>query len=110
MFQWIYLIDTGEFLFGGPCELHVLDPQTQGLVVLSRNPDIRGERYDGSGGIRAATQQELSDYDAIQTMKTEQRAFDSQRMLRALAIWTAGKLNVQPNIAKQEILGIYRSL
>jgi hypothetical protein len=109
MFRWLYDLATNMFLAGGPCEVSA-NPITQGVVLLSRHPDPRTERYDGAGGIRPATVQEVADYDA--TQKTAQTAaeFDAEKLVKALAIWTAQKLNIPLPQAKQEILTIYRGL
>lgn len=108
MFTWSYLIATGEFIAGGPCE--IIPSTGQAIVKLSRNPDPRLDRYDGAGGIRRATSQELIAYDAARAGEVEQMQFDGQKMLKAVAIWTAGKLGVSPATAKSEILTIYRGL
>ena len=109
MFRWIYNLVTNEFLYGGPYD-PPFDPAIQGLAKLLRNPIPTLERYDGVGGIRKATTQELANYDAAQAVSIEQGQFDGQKMLKAVAVWTAGKLGVTPATAKAEILGIYRSL
>jgi hypothetical protein len=36
--------------------------------------------------------------------------FDDEKLVKALAIWTAGKLNVPLATAKAEVLTIYRTL
>ena len=109
MFQWIYRISDGEFLHGGPCEQAYI-PGTQGVVALSRHPRPRTERYDGAGGIRAATVQETIDYDAAQVTAGALSRFDEEKLVKALAIWTAGKLSIPLNTAKQDILTICKTL
>ena len=109
MFKWVYRQSNNEFLHGGPYE-PPFDSGTQGLVELSRHPDPRTERYDGVGGIRPATAQEITDYDAGQANEQSLSRFDNEKLVKALAIWTAGKLSVPPNTAKAEILTIYRGL
>jgi hypothetical protein len=109
MFKWVYDLVTNEFLHGGPCE-PVFNADTQGLVELSRNPEPRRHRYDGVNGIRPATDQEITDYDAAQLVRQSLGRFDDEKLVKALAIWTAGKLNVPPATAKQEILAILRGL
>ena len=42
--------------------------------------------------------------------KLAQGNLDGQKMLKALAIWTAGKLGISEAQARQEILTIYRGL
>jgi len=77
-------------------------------VKLSRHPIPRLERYDGAEGIRPATAQEISDYDAAQQDAQSLSRFDNEQLVKALAIWTAGKLGVSLAIAKAEILTIYK--
>ena len=64
MFNWVYRLNDNVFVHGGPYEVTLL--AGHGLATLPRHPDLRTERYDGAGGIRAATTQEVSDYDAAQ--------------------------------------------
>ena len=109
MFQWVYHVEGGLLLHGGPCEVEY-DKDTQGVVTLLRNPDPRTERYDGVGGTRLATAEELADYDTARHMEDTQARFDSEKIVKALAIWTAGKLNVPLATARQEILTILRGL
>jgi len=108
MFQWLYRLSDQLFIAGGPCEMTA--GAGQAVVTLPRNPKPRTERYDGAGGIRPATEQEVGDYDAAQLLARSTASFDNEKLVKALAVWTAGKLNVPLNTAKQEILVIYRSL
>jgi hypothetical protein len=108
MFQWVYEVSTGMFLAGGSCE--VTPAGGQGVVSLTRNPNPRLERYNGTGGIRKATLEEISDYDTVQVTAQTLSRFDGEKLVKALAIWTAGKLNVPIATAKQEILQILRGL
>lgn len=109
MFQWVYLLATNEFLYGGPAE-QAYQPGAQGLVRLARNPKPRTERYDGAGGIRPATAQEIADYDVAQVDVTALGQFNGEKLVKAFAIWTAGKLNVPLATARQEILTILKGL
>ena len=109
MFKWIYDLATSEFLYGGPCD-QGFNPISQGLVKLIRHPDPRLERYDGAGGIRPATAQEISDYDAARVQEQSLSQFDNEKLTKALALWTAGKLNIPLQQAKQEILVILKGL
>jgi hypothetical protein len=108
MFNWVYVSATGEFLFGGPCE--VTAGAGQERVSLSRNPNTRTERYDGAGGIRSATTQEKAEYDAARTGEAELGQFDGQKMLKAVAIYFATQLNIPLATAKAGVLTIYRTL
>lgn len=69
----------------------------------------------------AATAQQRADGDALKATYTLEadtaladddasRAFDDQRMVKALARWTAQKLGVPIATAKAEILAIYKTL
>lgn len=109
MFVWIYQRATGEFLYGGPCE-QAYAPSTQGQVRLTRNPRPRTERYDGAGGVRPATAQEIADYDATQTAQREAERFDGEKLVKALAIWAAQRFGVPLATARAEIMAIYRGL
>jgi len=109
MFKWVYRQSNNEFLHGGPYE-PPFDSGTQGLVELSRHPDQRTERYDGAGGIRPAVAQEITDYDTGQVNEQSLSRFDNEKLVKALAIWTAGKLNVPLGQAKTEILVILKGL
>ena len=109
MFRWVYEQTTGQFLYGGPCE-QAFDSLTHGVVLLAKHPDRRTERYDGAWGVRPATAQEVSEYDAAQLDERTQGRFNDEKLVKALAIWTAGKLNVPRATARQEILEILRTL
>jgi len=108
MFKWIYILATNEFLNGGPCEQ--IASAGQAVVDLPRNPNPRLERYDGAGGIRPATAQEMSDYDAAQVDTRALGQFNAEKLVKAVAIWTAGRLNVPLATARQEILTILKGL
>lgn len=89
---WIYSLLSGQFIGGGPCDLP-FDPLIQGVVTLGRNPNPRTERYDGAGGIRSATAQEMADYDsARQTGQAGDRVDDLA--LKGLAAFVVQELNV----------------
>jgi hypothetical protein len=109
MFNWIYRLSDNQFLFGGPYD-PVFNPATEGLITTTRHPDPRTERYDGAGGIRPATEQEITDYDIGQVAEQALSRFDNEKLVKALAIWTAGKLSVPLGQAKTEILEVYRAL
>jgi hypothetical protein len=109
--KWAYNRVTGEFVTGGPCE-PPYDPATEDVVRLPRNPDKRTERYDASApeGIRPATAEEISAYDAAQTDERVKGQFDGDKLVRAVAIWTAQRLGVPLAQARQEILTILQTL
>lgn len=92
MFKWIYDLISGEFLYGGPFD-GPYDPSTQGVVKLPRNPNVRMERYDGAAGIRPASAQEISNYDASRLATTAGDRADDLA-LRGLAAYMVQELNV----------------
>jgi hypothetical protein len=109
--KWAYKLATGEFTVGGPCE-PLYDPTTEAVVSLPRYPDLRTERYDVSapGGIRPATAEEISAYDAARSDERAKAQFDGDKFMRAIAIWTAQRLGVPLAQARQEILTILKTL
>jgi|CXWL01.1.fsa_nt_gi hypothetical protein len=107
--KWIYRLSDGQFLHGGPTDPEY-DPAISGLAVVPRHPNPRSERYDGVGGIRAATAQESNDYETEHAEASTQGRFNDETLVKALAIWTAGKLNVPLATARAEILAILRTL
>lgn len=112
---YIYRLSDQQFVRGAtsPPEF---DPQTEALQTYPEHlrPIIRTERFDGAAQTkkRTATAQEIQDWDDARAVLNATTRFDSPeaKMLKALAIWTAGKLNVPLATARQEILAIYRGL
>lgn len=109
MFSCVYDLLTGEFVSCGPCEL-TWNSAVQGMVKLPRNPDARLERFDAQNGVRLAMVQEIAAYDAARKADNEQQQFDGQKMLKAVALYFAQQLGIQPSVAKAAILTIYRGL
>lgn len=109
MFTWVYSLTTQEFLSGGPFA-PTYNANQEGIVRLTRHPRPRIERYDGAGGIRPATAQEIADYDAAQVDGQALGRFNGEKLVKAVAIWTAGKLNVPLATARAEILAILKTL
>ena len=113
MFYCIYRLSDQQFLRGAVSPLE-FDPLTEGLQVYPKHlrPDMRAERFDAESPSRKrpATAQERNDYDAARQTQDEQVRFDQEQLVKAVAIWAAGKLNVPVGTARQEILAIYRGL
>lgn len=113
MLFYAYRLSDGQFVRGYP-NTPPYDPATEGVQAYPEHlrPNMRTERYDSTTETkkRAATAQEIIDYDAARQTIEEQMRFDNEKLVKALAIWTAGKLGVQLQQAKQEILAIYRGL
>lgn len=59
----------------------------------ARVPDVRTQRYDGVGGLRAATAQEMADWDTARRAAVATAVFDQQKLSRALAAETLQALN-----------------
>lgn len=77
-------------------------------------PDMRLHRFDATAPDkkRLATAQELADYDAARVDEGALAQFDgpTQKMIKAVAIWTAQKLNIPLATARAEILAIFKGL
>ncbi len=104
MFHWIYIVATGEFLYGGPCD--VTPTAGQAVVRLSRHPNPRTERYDDAGGMRQASEQEMAGYDTAKLTGQRAARFDDDQLLKAVAMWIAQRMNVPVSTARQEILSL----
>src|SRR5689334_9972466 len=110
-----YRLSDNQFLCVWP-QRPDFDPATEGVqeYLDHLRPDPRLHRYDATAPDkkRLATAQELTAFDAARTDEAALAQFDgqTQKMLKALAIWTAQKLGVQPATAKQEILAIFKGL
>ena len=88
MFNWIYRQADNVFLFGGPYD-SAFDSGTQGVVTLTTHPDQIKDRYDGAGGVRPATAQELLDAAALDK---DDRAGKLPDEIKALLFWVADNL------------------
>jgi hypothetical protein len=75
-------------------------------------PDLRTERFDGAAETkkRAATVQEVADFDAARAGEIEAAQFDGQKMVKAVAIYFAQQAGIPLQTAKAGILTIYRGL
>src|SRR5262245_19513293 len=72
-----------------------LKPNTIAVTVAAP-PDLRIVRWDGATGLRAATPQEQTDYDTALLQDRTAQDWDDQKLVMALARWTAQKLGVAP--------------
>jgi len=105
---------TGEFVYGGVAPYDCATGLSPGQirVVLDRQPDKRLERYSGTPAspFRAATSQELADYDAAIETAEHGAAFDSIRILKALALVVADIANKTPAQMKALVIAKYKTL
>ncbi len=83
------------------------DPVTHVQILLPDYPDRRTDRWDGATDIRAATAQELADYDAAALDAQATRDVDGMKALKALVIWLAPLVGKTPAEARAEIIAIY---
>ena len=110
-----YRLSDGQFLCGWP-QRPDFNPATEAVQTYLEHlrPDMRLHRYDATAPEkkRLATAQELSDYDAARADEGAVAQFDgpTQKMIKALAIWSAQKLNIPLATAKAEILTIFKGL
>jgi len=74
------------------------------------HPDPRTERHDANGGKRAATAQEIADYDDMMLDDEIKDEFDTKKAMKALVLWIAPFVNKTPAQAKSELRAIYKSL
>jgi hypothetical protein len=109
--KWVYEQATGMFLCGGPFD-PLYDPATQGLAALPDNPNPRLHRYDATSPtlVRAATEQEVTDYESARLNEQIRGQFDGNKNVLAFAMWTAQRLGVPMATARQEIMAIRRTL
>jgi len=109
--KWTYDLATSLFVCGGPYD-PPCDPATQAIERYDRNPDPRTERWDGTVASkkRLATPAEIDAYDAAQADSQALGRVNSEKLVKALAIWTAGKLAVPLATARQEIVTILKGL
>ncbi len=110
-----YRLSDGQFLCGWP-QRPPYDPATEAVQTYPEHlrPDMRLHRFDATAPDkkRLATAQELADYDAARADEAALAQFDgpTQKIIKALAIWTAQKLGVPLATARAEILAIYKGL
>lgn len=102
---------TGLLVGGAMHQTLDHDPATHVALTLPAWPIERADRLNANAdGIRAATAQEIADYDAAKANAAADRDFDGQKMVKAVAIWTAQKLSIPLATARAEIAAIYKAL
>jgi len=110
----VYRLSDGRFVRGMASLPPMYDPATEGLWRYAVKPDFRLHRYDATvpEKVRLATAQELADFDAERVDSAALAQFDgeTQKMIKALAIWMAQRLNIPLVTARAEILAIYKGL
>ena len=82
------------------------DPSTHIDVALNLPPDARTDVWDGTAGTRAATAQELTDYDSDKLDERAVREIDDLKGLKALATETLLEINaVRTNAGMATVSG-----
>lgn len=111
MLYWVYDTTSLEFLYGAANALPY-DPATQGMETYPVHPDPATERWDGTapGKKRLATEQELTTSASTHQASNALSAFNQEKLVASVVIWTAGKLSIPLATARQEILAIYKGL
>jgi len=116
----IYRFDktTGQIFEGGYFQ-PLYDPSTEGLFELTQDDlphlDFRLQRIQ-NGILRAATQQEIDDYDSTKADLTAKQDIDQNRGLKAAVITSLwGRLNRQPtpaeiNAERTRFINVYKQL
>ncbi len=102
--------NTGLFVSGTRFDDVPHDPATHIQIELRGFPDRRGERWDGAQDVRPATAQEIADFETAEMEERARAELDDARMLKAIALWVAGKLSIPPAQARDEIKAIYKGL
>ncbi len=86
------------------------DSATQVLITLAEFPDKRTDRWDDATGIRAATAQELTDFDSAKVDAEVNQEIDGAKTLKALILWLAPLVGKTPAQARNEIVAIRKTL
>lgn len=109
--RYVYKLNDGRFLYGGPGEPDY-NPAEEGVTTVERHPDLVAERYDNASPsrIRSMTAEERTTAQAERQADREQGLFHGQKMVLAIALWVAQRLGVPAAQARNEILGIFRTL
>jgi len=110
--KWIYRQTDDQYLRGGFYEPDY-DPATEGVdqfLDADPHPNPRTERHKAGGGKRAATAQEITEYDTSTLDTQAQVIYDGDKALKALVLWLAPLAGRTPQQAKNEIIAIYKSL
>jgi hypothetical protein len=106
-------VEAKEFLFGGSDAGVSYDPTTQAVAILDRFPDFRTERCDDATpldvdrevykkmAIRAATGQEVADYDDAKKNKSALSDVEVKAMRAAMLV-----VRDYANALKDEVRGL----
>lgn len=86
------------------------DTGTHIQLTLADYPDRRTQRWDGAMGVRAATGQEIADFDDAASTTAANTDIDTLRALKAVVIWVAPLVGKTPAQARAEIIDLYKTL
>ena len=92
--RWLYRIADGLLISGGFFDVQEPEGSTPGTFGIVSVPDavrvdVRTMRYDGNGGVRPATADEIAAYDLAQPKR-----IDGREVMRRLSGATQRKLGV----------------
>jgi len=111
------LFDRASGLFAGGTSFDDLahDPATHIQLTLPDYPDPRTERWDGATGTRAATAQELADFDAVEQRKQDISALlaagkDTVLVLVELVDWLLANTAIVPTDFTPQVRQAYLDL
>ena len=110
MTKCLFRRSDGVFIGGSRWDNIPHDPVTHVQIELPENPNPRMERWDGAAGIRDATTQEQTDFDAAKVDTEAIRDIDGMKALKALVFWVAPLVGKTPSEARSEIIAIYKTL
>jgi hypothetical protein len=97
------------------------DPATEVVVEANAPPDFHTQRWNGATGLRAATAQELTEFDAAKADSEAQGRVDD-KLMKAILIYLVQRLNelrtqpiavlsaLTPQTVRDGIVTIYKNL
>lgn len=80
------------------------------LGNVPRTPDFRTKRYNGAGGLKDATVQEVEDWDDNKRDEEAQAILDSNLALKTIILWAADRFAITPGDARSEIVAKFKQL
>ncbi len=110
MYRCVFERQTGVCVSSGRQAELTYNPVTEVLIELPNDPDRRTERWDGADGVRAATAQELADYDDAEDDRAGRADIDENRAFKALAWEVAERFGVDVDVFRDSVFDKYQRL